>query len=140
MLGFDITKDCRDLHNNFNTAVEKIRSIIRFWYRFRLSLPGRINVAKTLLLSQICFHGSIIPVNDGKLNEVQSLINDFISAKMCIGREAITTVPSKGGLGFPNLTDFVQSLHCSWVKRALQCSIPGSPNGIISIPFWGVLE
>jgi hypothetical protein len=58
ILGFDITKNVEDLQNNYEKIAEKIKSIIRYWERFRLSLPGRINVAKSLLLSQIGYYGS----------------------------------------------------------------------------------
>jgi hypothetical protein len=123
MLGFTVTKDYKDLDQNYDVALQKIQKIIRFWERFRLSLPGRINVSKTLLLSQICFHGSITPINDVKIQEVQAVINSFISSKMKLSKESITLDPCRGGAGFINIKLFLQSLQCSWVKRALQCKI-----------------
>jgi hypothetical protein len=55
ILGFNITKNFDDISNNLTLAIEKIRALIRYWDRFHLSLPGRINVAKSLMLSQIGF-------------------------------------------------------------------------------------
>jgi hypothetical protein len=66
ILGFKVTKNHADLVTNFDPAIDKIRNTANFWNRFRLSLPGRINVAKTLMLSQIGFHAAIIPVSDEK--------------------------------------------------------------------------
>jgi hypothetical protein len=52
ILGFNITRNAGDLWKNIEPAIEKIRNTATFWNRYRLSLPGRINVAKTLMLSQ----------------------------------------------------------------------------------------
>jgi hypothetical protein len=73
--------------------MEKMRNIVRFWERFRLSLPGRINVAKSLLLSQISYYGSIIPVRNETVSELQSIMNNFISGKMRLsGKQILTSV------------------------------------------------
>jgi hypothetical protein len=50
LLGADITNDWRDLEKNFSNVIEKIENLIRFWERFKLTLPGRIAIIKTLLV------------------------------------------------------------------------------------------
>jgi hypothetical protein len=120
ILGFDISKDHKDLQSNFETCINKIRNIITFWQRFRLSLSGRINVAKSLLLSQLTFHGSIILPSSEQLNIISELINNFISSGLKISKKAITVSTAKGGTGFPDLTEFLLSLQCAWTKRAVQ--------------------
>jgi hypothetical protein len=77
ILGYKVTKNHADLASNFKPAIEKIRRTANFWSRYRLSLLGRINVSKTLMLSQIGFHATIIPVSDEKINEVQRLMEDL---------------------------------------------------------------
>jgi hypothetical protein len=118
ILGFDVTKDFSDLNLNVNPAIENIRKIGTFWNRYRLSLPGRINVAKTLMLSQISFHASIIDVPEEKINEIQLLINNFICGNFRFNKNLICISPAGGGLGMININNFIVSLHCSWLKRA----------------------
>jgi hypothetical protein len=58
ILGVSVTKNYEDLSNNYNNKTEiKLTNISNFWKRFNLSLIGRINIAKTLMLSQIGYLG-----------------------------------------------------------------------------------
>ena len=53
ILGINIKSDLSNLQNCHSISIEKIRKIIAFWQCFNLSLPGRIGIAKNLLLPQI---------------------------------------------------------------------------------------
>jgi hypothetical protein len=57
VLGCKIGKGINVLTENYPLIVEKIANIKRFWERFNLSLPGRLNVAKSLMLAQIGYIG-----------------------------------------------------------------------------------
>jgi exonuclease III len=123
ILGFEITKNFRDLESNFQGALQKIRSLVTFWSRFRLSLSGRINVAKTLMLSQISYHGSIIQMSVDTVSEFNEIINAFIHGKLKIAKNLTAAPIRKGGLGFIDLKNFIYSLQCSWIKRSINSSI-----------------
>jgi hypothetical protein len=123
ILGFEITKNYNDLVQNIHKATDKIKNIIRFWTRFRLSLIGRINVAKTLLISQLNYYVSVIPVNNMIIDEISTIINNFIKGKLKIGKELFSLDVNKGGIGFFDLKNFIFSLQSSWVKRAHNNSI-----------------
>ena len=55
--------------NNINTnfissaqkIAEKIKKEANWWARFNLSLPGRINVTKSMLYSQLNYLGGFLP-------------------------------------------------------------------------------
>jgi exonuclease III len=123
ILGFDISRNFADMTNNFNPVIEKITKIIRFWDRFRLSLPGRINVAKTLMLSQVSYHGSIINPTNDQLQEIQTSINKFVTGKLKISKNFIDCGIEKGGLGMVNVSEFITGLQSNWVKRSLHNTI-----------------
>jgi exonuclease III len=123
ILGFTITKNWQELNGNFSKAFEKIKNTGTFWERFRLSLPGRICVAKTLMLSQISYFGSILSPSTQQLAEIEQVIQNFVSGKLKIGKELINCGYFKGGLNMIDLRDFLSSLKCSWVKRTLNCTI-----------------
>jgi hypothetical protein len=80
-------------------------------------------VAKTLLLSQINFHASIIKLDEQRIEETQKIINNFILGKIRAGKGLICMPAESGGIGFINLQEFICSLQCSWIKRAFRSSI-----------------
>jgi hypothetical protein len=58
--------------DNLLSIMEKIS----FWSPFNLSLPGRINIAKTMLYSQINYFGCVLPIADDMIAEYDKLIAD----------------------------------------------------------------
>ena len=59
ILGFTVTNNFDDSSHNFDTVVEKVLASAKFWEKFTLSLPGRINICKTFLLSQVGYFASM---------------------------------------------------------------------------------
>jgi hypothetical protein len=55
ILGMDIGFELELLDNNFEKTISSLKKTIEFWNRFHLTLPGRINVIKSLLMSQEAF-------------------------------------------------------------------------------------
>jgi hypothetical protein len=78
LLGCDITRNYDDLQGNFRTIKEKILNLIRFWERFKLSLPGRISIAKTFMVSQLNYLGCVFRPDPDLLSEIQSMLDCFI--------------------------------------------------------------
>jgi hypothetical protein len=74
LLGIKIDAKLERLHENFSTARQKINKTINFWDRFNLSLPGRILISKTFLLSQLNYFGSILLPDEILINELQNTI------------------------------------------------------------------
>jgi len=57
----EIDKNLSNLTNVFNMAIINIDNIARFWNRLNLGIGGRINIAKTFMLSQIGYIGCFVP-------------------------------------------------------------------------------
>jgi hypothetical protein len=53
MLGITVTRSFEEITGNFDNTIQKLLSVRNFWGRFRLSLPGRLNICKSFMLSQI---------------------------------------------------------------------------------------
>jgi hypothetical protein len=100
LLGIRISNDLEELCANFDPIITKITSLISYWSRFRLSLPGRISIAKTFLISQINYFGSIFLPSEDQLNNMQALINNFIRKNLQISDEQVQLPVECGGLGF----------------------------------------
>ena len=62
ILGLDISENFEE--TNFNKLMVKIRGMALFWEKFKLSIVGRINIAKTYLLSQIGYFAPVLPFNE----------------------------------------------------------------------------
>jgi hypothetical protein len=56
VLGLEIDRNGAT-ENNFSRVAYKIKALIANWKPYNLSLPGRINIAKSLLYSQINYLG-----------------------------------------------------------------------------------
>jgi hypothetical protein len=118
LLGMDITPDFADISKNFTKIKEKILLQVRFWERFKLSLPGRLSIAKTFLVSQLNYLGCVFSVPDNICLEIQEIITNFIRKNLKIARDRICTSAEKGGLGFLDLQDFLSAQRCCWIFRA----------------------
>jgi hypothetical protein len=57
--GITLTNSFADVFSHFEKVIAKLRSTSAYWERFNLSLSGRIQLDKSLLLSQVNYLGSI---------------------------------------------------------------------------------
>jgi hypothetical protein len=120
ILGMLINRDLTSLGTYFDGALQKIKLSIEYWDRFRLTLPGRISVCKTFLLSQIGYIGCIIRPTPVQENNLQKALNDFCLGTLRTAKKKLYTPVSEGGLGLIKIGDFIAALQCSWVKRITQ--------------------
>ncbi len=67
ILGMTIDSDLNNLDANFESTVSGLKKTVDFWERYFLTLPGRINVIKGLLISQITYLGCFIMPSAAKL-------------------------------------------------------------------------
>jgi hypothetical protein len=75
------------------------------------------------MLSQINFHGAVLNICDEKISKIQGLINNFVTGTFKFDKDLINCNPSRGGLGMINIKNYIQSLHCSWIKKAYGATI-----------------
>jgi hypothetical protein len=139
LLGVEISKNLDNLNEIFTKLKNKITDLISFWERFRLTLPGRITIMKTCLVSQLCYLGSFLPVPAPILAEIQLMLNAFVKKNLRVSEERIYFTPEMGGLGCINLEDFLSAQSCSWIVRAHKYCIDNwrfdlkvaAPEGVI---------
>jgi hypothetical protein len=118
LLGADISTDYSEINGNFVRIKNKIVNLINFWSRFRLTLPGRVTIAKTFLISQLNYLGSVFVPDNNMLQEIQSLINNFIRKNIRISDERIYLSPKLGGIGFFNISEFLGAQRATWLLKA----------------------
>jgi hypothetical protein len=98
--------------------VDEVTRIVITWERYKLSLPGRIGIYKTLLLSQIGYIGSICSPSTEMLTRIESLIVNFVLGNIKVAKDRLYISPKEGGLGLINIFSYLLGLQATWVKRA----------------------
>jgi hypothetical protein len=122
ILGMKLKNKGKCYESNMDLLIEKLRHQVRFWSRFNLSLPGRINVAKTFMYSQITYLGCILPINKNACTGISQIIEDFVNGPLRISKKRIFQKRAEGGLESIEIHDFLNSQNCVWVKRAADLS------------------
>jgi hypothetical protein len=117
ILGFLIDNKAEHLERNFDVCITKMRKIVGNWSRFRLTLPGRIAIAKSMILSQVTFHGTILEPTTVQLRVMNEIIEGFVTHNIVISKERMYVPVKKGGLGLINLENFLAAQKCSWIRR-----------------------
>jgi hypothetical protein len=117
ILGFLIDYKAEQLERNFDVCIAKMRKIVGNWSRFHLTLPGRIAIAKSMILSQVTFHGTILEPTTVQLRVMNEIIEGFVTHNLVISKDRIYVPVNKGGLGLINLESFLAAQKCSWIRR-----------------------
>jgi hypothetical protein len=148
-LGFSIEKECKLLGftvsdgenryiKNFELMKKKVTGIINIWKIFNLSLTGKITIVKTLIYPVLNYYLSILTPDPVWLNEIDAIIENFVTGTMNIGKEKLYLDPGAGGLGLIRSECFFKALKISWVRR---CNILTHDNWrrkVMAVPDPGI--
>jgi hypothetical protein len=118
LLGMEIDRDLLHLDNNFLAVHNKIVNSVAYWSRYNLSLPGRINVIKSLMISLINYLGCFLMPKPATVNKIQKVLDDFAIGKLNVARNRICLPPDCGGLGLFRIDEFLASQQCTWILKA----------------------
>jgi len=116
VVGMDLSNRLNDFQKEVDSMSEKLKKIVREFSRFGLSLPGRINVAKTFLYSQLNYLGSFLPLGKNQCERLNYIIGQFVAGKINVSQKRIFSAIEIGGLGLFEVYCFLQSQRCSWYR------------------------
>jgi hypothetical protein len=108
-------------------------SIADFWSKLHLTLPGRITITKTFMLSQIGYLGCILTPPTGLLNRLQQVMDNYCTGSIRIANNRKYLPANCGGMGLVNLKDFIIGLQSTWVKRCHQHGADNWRNDLLTI-------
>jgi len=120
LLGLVINRQLSALNVYFDEVYIKVVRLIEYWERFYLSLPGRIDVCKTFMLSLIGYLGCIITPLPGQISRLQAAMDNFCLGPLKIAKKKLYIPVHEGGLGLINIKEYIIALQCSWIKRVTQ--------------------
>ena len=69
-------------------------------------------------MPQINFISSIVMPSNDSINELETLMNNFVTQGMTIAKSRLYTSPGEGGLGLFNLRTFISAMQSTWIKPA----------------------
>jgi len=120
-LGIDIFPTLETtVNNNYNTVFNKIKTDLGKWALRPISFDARISIIKMLVLPQINFLSSMLPLNPqvGYWDKLHSLVTSFIwnSRRPRIKLTTLQRHKTAGGWGVPNFKVY----YWSFVLRTVQ--------------------
>jgi hypothetical protein len=118
VLGLKLVGHGADTSESLENVRNKVIGQVAFWKRFNLSLPGRIEIAKTMLYSQINYLGCFLKLSDALITSIEQIIEQFVSGKMTIAKKRFAKKIEMGGLGLFDIKTFLDGQRITWVKRA----------------------
>jgi hypothetical protein len=135
LLGFRLDENGPMTEIIFQDVYRKICNIIAMWDRYKLSLPCRIGIFKSLLLSQVSFHGSILRPSTDTVKKIQAVMNNYVIGNLRVSKDRLYTDPGRGGLGLIDLDQYLIGLHVSWIKKANHSTIDNWRTDLRSVTY-----
>ena len=125
LLGFQIDSRLKLLNENYEKCFKKVHEIGRKWARYRLSLKGRITIAKTFLLPQFTYVASVMDPSPNTYEVINKMLRSFVNTGSTIplgkgnwiNQDILYAPKSEGGFNFIDARSFFLSLKISWIKR-----------------------
>jgi hypothetical protein len=118
VLGMEIDAAGNHTENNGIIITEKIKNQISFWQRFSLSFPGRVNIAKSMLYSQLNYLGSIIDFETHWYERWEKLITTYVKGILNIAKDRFFLPKDAGGVGLFKVQDFLDAQKVGWLRLA----------------------
>jgi hypothetical protein len=118
ILGLELNSD-GVTNKNFQCILDKIKAIIANWTPYKLSLPGRITIAKSLMYSQINYLGCFLTFPEGFITSIDDSITSFVKGKLNVAKKRLYKPVKEGGLGLFKIPNFLHAQRCAWIKRSL---------------------
>ena len=119
ILGLDISENFHLEETNFNKLMVKIRGMSLFWTKFKLSIVGRINIAKTYLLSQIGFLATVIPFNETQLQTLWNEIGSFVRGSLKTTINMVYNTIQQGGLGMIEIESYINAIRVGFFRKSI---------------------
>ena len=113
--------DLSEVDSNWTVRIENISKMIQLWQKHDLSLVGKVQVVKNLLISQFLQVLTVARMPSAFVKEVNSLIFKFIWQKNQKGiekvkRNIMIQPISLDGVGMVDINLFNQALIGSWAQ------------------------
>ena len=119
LLGFTVFRNTNNLIRNWDKVIKNVRNKISLWKIFNLSIQGRIVVAKTHLISQVQYVGTILPLPREVKNNISEMIESFVQGSgKKLAKDKLYSRVEDGGLNLISLDPICKALKCGLIKHS----------------------
>jgi exonuclease III len=103
---------------NWHEKIRKVEEILAKWTKRDLSLFGKIQIIKSLAISQLTLPASTLPVPDGIIIKINKILHKFIwGSNDKVKRIKIIKNVDKGGLGMIDVESYFHAIKAKWIHR-----------------------
>ena len=103
---------------NFDSTLESVRKLLTQWKRRGLTIMGKIQVLKSLIIPKFLYRLTNISSSGGIIKEINKIMYHFIwNGKDKIKRSAIINDIENGGLRMTHLETAIQAQRIMFLKR-----------------------
>lgn len=126
-LGIFITYDVKLLvEKNFKQRLKKISNLINLWKSRNLSIYGKVNIIKAILLPKMIYPSSVLSTPQSVIKEFNSLVFKFLwNGPDKVTRLSTYAPYETGGLKMIDFETMIRALRLSWLKRILDVDCSG---------------
>ena len=139
ILGVTFTAEVFDIWDqNWEDILHKVNSLLNIWSKRRLTLPGKITIIKSLVLSKFTHLFLALPNPPGlflKLLERKLFKFLWSNGPDRVSRKNIIKNIQAGGLRMVNINAFITSLKVTWLRRLIVFSHSDSWSNLSRINF-----
>ena len=119
ILGLDISENFDLEETNFNKLLVKIRGMSLFWAKFKLSIVGRIKIAKTYLFSQIGIFALVLSFNETKIQTLRNKIGSFVQGSLKVNINMVYNAIQQGGLGMIKTESYIDAIKVGFFRKSI---------------------
>ena len=109
ILGITIDSNGEVKNASLNDITRRIGKEIAKWGPLKLSMRGRLNIAKCFMFSQINYHGLLTDFTIEELDDLQALIGNYVKGGVAISKKSLLTSIEGGGLGLPSIKNLLDA-------------------------------
>ena len=124
ILGIHVTCNKVDLINkNYVPILDSIRHLLNMWSQRYISLFGKIEVIKTLIISKLVYVMSLLPTpTKDFLDQIEKNLMHFVwnNKPAKIRKSILKTQTNMGGAGMVDLKVKDMSLKMGWLKKLIE--------------------
>ena len=103
---------------NFKQRLKKVKNTLNLWKWRGLSIHGKVNIIKTLLLPKMIYPSSVLSTPSEVIKEFNTMVFQFLwNGNGKVTRRATYAPYELGGLKMIDYENMMKALRLSWLKR-----------------------
>jgi hypothetical protein len=115
-----------DYSKLWQRVINKMKVAAEDWRTRSTAIGDRVMIAKTMILSKIWYYGSILPLDEAIIKEVENITTKFVwnNKTPKVGRYQTRKTKINNGLNLWDIESKIRGLQCNWILEIIQETKP----------------